>query len=31
MTGELNSVFPTLLLIGGCLRILKEKSMTYEV
>lgn len=31
MTGELNSVFPTLLLIGGCLRILKEKSINYEV
>lgn len=31
MTGELNSVFPTLLLIGGCLRILKEKSIIYEV
>lgn len=31
MTGELNSVFPTLLLIGGCLRILKEKSITYEI
>ena len=31
MTGELNSVFPTLLLMGGCLRILKEKSIIYEI
>lgn len=31
MTGELNSALPTLLLIGGCLRILKEKRLIYEV